>query len=107
MMGFIKEVKADTARNHATRAREEGRGVSLYRFDDDQPSRFATLRTLIWLTGRTVGTAASAPARLRHPRAKVADRKASILADTGHARREIDHAQESIGKAFPQAAELA
>lgn len=40
-------------------------------------------------------------------RAKVADRKASILADTGHARREIDHAQESIGKTFPQAAELA
>lgn len=32
-MGFIKEVKADTARNHATRAREEGRGVFLYRFD--------------------------------------------------------------------------
>lgn len=33
MMGFIKEVKADTTRNHATRAREEGRGVFLYRFD--------------------------------------------------------------------------
>ena len=41
--------------------------------------------------------------RLHH----LEDRKASILADAGHARREIDHAQESIGKAFPQAAELA
>jgi hypothetical protein len=32
-MGLIKEVKADTGRKHATRAREEGRGVFLYRFD--------------------------------------------------------------------------
>ena len=32
-MGFIKEVKADTARNHATRAPEEGSGLVLYRFD--------------------------------------------------------------------------
>ena len=41
--------------------------------------------------------------RLHH----LEDRKASILADAGHARREIDHARESIGKTFPQAAELA
>ena len=45
--------------------------------------------------------------RLEHRLHHLEDRKASILADAGHARREIDHARESIGKAFPQAAELA
>jgi hypothetical protein len=32
-MGLIKDTKAATARSHATRAREEGHGVFLYRFD--------------------------------------------------------------------------
>ena len=45
--------------------------------------------------------------RLEHRLHHLEDRKAVILADAGHAHREIDHARESIGKAFPQAAELA
>ena len=45
--------------------------------------------------------------RLEHRLHHLEDRKASILADAGHANREIDHARESIGEAFPQAAELA
>ena len=45
--------------------------------------------------------------RLEHRLHHLEDRKASILVDAGHANREIDHARESIGKAFPQAAELA
>ena len=45
--------------------------------------------------------------RLEHRLHHLEDRKASILADAAGARREIDHARESIGKAFPQAAELA
>ena len=45
--------------------------------------------------------------RLEHRLHHLEDRKASVLADASHAHREIDHARESIGKAFPQAAELA
>ena len=45
--------------------------------------------------------------RLEHRLHHLEDRKASILADVDHASREIDHARDSIGKAFPQAAELA
>ena len=45
--------------------------------------------------------------RLEHRLHHLEDRKASILADASHASREIDHAKESIGKTFPQAAELA
>src|SRR5207302_5286467 len=44
--------------------------------------------------------------RLEHRLHHLEDRKAAVLADIGHAHREIDHARESIGKAFPQAAEL-
>ena len=45
--------------------------------------------------------------RLEHRLHHLEDRKATVLADAGHANREIDHARESIGKPFPQAAELA
>ena len=45
--------------------------------------------------------------RLEHRLHHLEDRKASILADAAGARREIDHARESIGEAFPRAAELA
>lgn len=45
--------------------------------------------------------------RLEHRLRRLEDRKASVLADAGHANREIDHARESIGKAFAQAADVA
>ena len=63
----------------------------------------------ISMPARELGKADPGPlvTRLEHRLHHLEDRKASILADAAGARREIDHARESIGKAFPQAAELA
>jgi N12 class adenine-specific DNA methylase len=45
--------------------------------------------------------------RLEHRLHRLEERKTTALADIDHARREITHAQESTGKPFPQAAQLA
>lgn len=45
--------------------------------------------------------------RLENRLSRLEDRETSALADIEHARREIAHARDSIGKPFPRAAELA
>lgn len=44
--------------------------------------------------------------RLEHRLTRLEERKAATIADVEHARREIRHAQTSIGQPFPHAAEL-
>ena len=63
----------------------------------------------ISLPARDLGKAdpATLVTRLEYRLHHLEDRKPPVLTDAGHARREIDHARESTGKPFPQAAELA
>jgi hypothetical protein len=66
-------------------------------------------RASIRLTPRELGEAdpAGLITRLENRLARLEEHKAATLADIRRAQREIEHARDSIGKPFPQAAQLA